>query len=227
MSRKFVVTIDGPVGSGKSTVGRLLAKKLGLTYLDTGAMYRVVALAAARQGLRPDKEGALRDLCSRISISFRSDPDGQRVYADGQDVTAHIRAPEISMLASRISAVKCVRDALLRLQREIGRAGGIVVDGRDAGTVVFPRARFKYYLDARVDVRAERRHKELLAKHMDVKYTNILYDLQQRDLQDSTRAIAPLRPADDAVCIDTSSMTIEEVVDKISQEIESAASALP
>jgi len=227
MKSRYIVTIDGPVGSGKSTVGRLLAEKKGLTYLDTGAMYRVVALEAARQGLRPDNESALRALCGRASISFRSDPGGQRVYAGGRDVTEEIRAPEISMLASRISAVKCVRDALVRLQREIGRAGGIVVDGRDAGTVVFPRAQFKFYLDARVDMRAERRHKELLAKNIDVKYTNIIYDLQQRDLQDSTRAIAPLRPADDAVCIDTSSMTIGEVVDRISREIDSAASSVP
>jgi cytidylate kinase len=227
MNKRYIVTIDGPVGSGKSTVARLLAKARGLTYLDTGAMYRVVALEAARQGLRPDDEDSLRTLCGRISISFKQEEGGQRVYSDGRDVTDEIRTPEISMLASRVSAARCVREALLLMQRAIGHNGGIVVEGRDAGTVVFPRAQFKFYLDARVDVRAERRHKELLAKNMEIKYINILYDLQQRDLQDSTRDIAPLRPADDAICIDTSGMTIEDVVNKISQEIESRASSLP
>lgn len=227
MNNRYIVTIDGPVGSGKSTVARLLAKARGLTYLDTGALYRVVALEAARQGLRPDDEDSLRALCGRISISFKQEQEGQRVYTDGRDVTDEIRTPEISMLASRFSAAKCVREALLLMQREIGQNGGIVVEGRDAGTVVFPRAKFKFYLDARVDVRAERRHKELLAKNREIKYINILYDLQQRDLQDSTRDIAPLRPAEDAICIDTGGMTIEDVVNKISQEIESRASSLP
>ncbi len=143
-----IITIDGPVGSGKSTIGRLLAKKLGYVYLDTGAMYRVIALEARERGIEAGDEQALAALSGTIDIQFKQTEDRQLVFSSGRDVTDAIRTPEISMLASRISALKSVRSALVALQRQIGSHGGIVVDGRDAGTVIFPQARFKFYLDA-------------------------------------------------------------------------------
>ncbi len=143
-----IITIDGPVGSGKSTIGRLLAQKLGLVYLDTGAMYRVIALEARERGIEAGDEHALAALSETTDILFKQSDDRQLVFSSGRDVTDAIRTPEISMLASRISALKSVRSALVALQRQIGSHGGIVVDGRDAGTVIFPHARFKFYLDA-------------------------------------------------------------------------------
>ncbi|MEI6125909.1 MAG: (d)CMP kinase [Pseudomonadota bacterium] len=227
MDKDYIITIDGPGGSGKSTVGRLLARKQGLVYLDTGAMYRVVGLETKKRGINPDDEKALQDLCSQVDISFKPAGDGQRVFSGDNDVTDAIRAPEISMLASRVSAVRAVREALVALQRHIGKNGGIVVDGRDAGTVIFPRARFKFYLDAAVETRAQRRYKELIEKKMNVDYNQILSDVQKRDLDDSSRVLAPLRPAADAVIIDTTGMTIEDVLSRISSEIELKASLLP
>lgn len=227
MKKDYIVTIDGPVGSGKSTVGRLLARARSLIYLDTGAMYRVVALEAHGRGIAPDDATALGALCAGIEISFAQGGDLQRVISSGRDVTDEIRTPAISMLASRISALPPVREALVGLQRHIGRDGGIVVDGRDAGTVIFPKARFKFYLDATIEERAQRRYKELIAKEMKVEYNNIFYDIEKRDKDDSSRAIAPLKPAADAVIIDTSCMTIEAVLKKISQEIDSRADSMP
>ena len=220
MDKNYIVTIDGPVGSGKSTIGRLLAVNKGLIYLDTGAMYRVVALEAHRNNIDSSDEKALQELCSNIKISFKQQGHGQRVFSYDRDVTDEIRKPEISMLASRVSAVQSVRKALVPLQREIGRNGGIVVDGRDAGTVIFPSARFKFYLDATIKVRAKRRYKELVEKNLKVRYSKIFKDIKQRDRDDSHRDISPLRPADDALIIDTTEMTIEDVVSRVSQEIE-------
>ncbi len=222
-----IITIDGPVGSGKSTIGRLLADRRGLIYLDTGAMYRVVALEAHNRGIEPDDEKALQALCADIEISFAHDNDRQRVYSCGNDVTDAIRQPEISMLASRVSAVKVVRQALVQMQRKIGHEAGSVIDGRDAGTVIFPRARFKFYLDATVETRARRRYKELVEKNIEVSYKDIFQDIRKRDSDDSSRDIAPLKPADDAVIIDTTMMTIEDVLEKISQEIDTATASLP
>ena len=167
MDQDTIVTIDGPTGSGKSTVGKLLAERIGFTYLDTGAMYRVVALETKRLGIDPDDCAALSRLCAEITIAFKHN-DGVRVCSGGRDVTDEIRAPEISMLASRVSAKQCVREELVRMQRDCGRQGRIVVDGRDAGTVIFPRARFKFYLDADAAVRSRRRYKELIEKKQEV-----------------------------------------------------------
>lgn len=214
-----IITIDGPVGSGKSTVGRLLADRLGLIYLDTGAMYRAVALEAHRRGIDPDAADALGRLCASIDISFQHDPNGQRVYIADLDVTEAIRTPAVSMLASRVSAVPTVRAALVALQRHIGSNGSIVVDGRDAGTVIFPQARFKFYLDASPQERAQRRYKELIAKNVEVDYNVLFLEIQKRDHDDSTRALAPLKPAPDAVVIDTTGMTIEAVLEAMLAEI--------
>jgi cytidylate kinase len=219
MNTDTIVTIDGPTGAGKSSVGRLLAERIGYTYLDTGAMYRVVALENKRSGIDPEAETALADLCSTIDISFKR-VSGMRVYTSGRDVTEEIRAPEISMLASRVSAKACVREALVRMQRACGRQGKIVADGRDAGTVIFPAARFKFFLDAAPDVRSQRRYKELIDKNLKVDYSDVHKELLQRDQDDSSRAIAPLKPAADAVIIDTTRMTIEDVVQELAQAID-------
>lgn len=219
MDNDTIVTIDGPTGAGKSTVGKLLAERIGYTYLDTGAMYRVVALETKRSGIDPEAETALADLCSRIDISFKRE-SGMRVYSSGRDVTEEIRTPEISMLASRVSAKACVREALVRMQQACGRQGKIVADGRDAGTVIFPAARFKFFLDAAPDVRSQRRYKELIDKNLKVDYSDVHREMLQRDQDDSSRSIAPLKPAADAVIINTTRMTIEDVVQELVQAID-------
>jgi CMP/dCMP kinase len=215
MDKDNVVTIDGPTGSGKSTVGKLLAARIGFTYLDTGAMYRVVALETRRRGIDPSDCAALSRLCAAITIAFKDSDGTRRVYSGGADVTDAIRTQEISMLASRVSAEKCVREELVRMQRDCGRQGRIVVDGRDAGTVIFPRARFKFYLDATAEVRSRRRYKELIEKKHEVEYSIVHKELLQRDQDDSSRALAPLKPASDATIVDTTRMTIEEVVQEM------------
>jgi CMP/dCMP kinase len=222
MDQDNIVTIDGPTGSGKSTVGKIIAERIGYTYLDTGAMYRVVALETKRSGIDTDDCAALSRLCAEITIAFKHN-DGLRVYSGGRDVTEDIRAPEISMLASRVSAKQCVREELVRLQRDCGRQGCIVVDGRDAGTVIFPRARFKFYLDAQAEIRSRRRYKELIEKKHEVEYSKVHTELLQRDQDDSSRVLAPLKPAPDATIVDTTRMTIEEVVQAILAIIDARA----
>jgi len=227
MDKNFIITIDGPVGSGKSTVGKALAKRMNMVYLDTGAMYRVVGLEAKNRGIAADDAEGLRRLCADIKITFQPAPEGQKVFSSGKEVTDQIRRPEISMLASAVSARKPVREALVALQRKAGKDGRIVVDGRDAGTVIFPGARYKFFLDASVAERAKRRHQELVEKNMEVSYTEIFQDIEKRDKDDRTRSLSPLKPAKDAVTIDTTSMTIEAVLDEISSRIASGSESLP
>ena len=219
MEKEDIVTIDGPTGAGKSTVGKLLAERIGYTYLDTGAMYRVVALETKRSGIDPEDEPALAELCGRIEITFKQE-SGMRVFSSDKDVTEEIRTPDISMLASRVSAKACVREELVRMQRACGRQGKIVADGRDAGTVIFPAARFKFFLDAAPEARSQRRYKELIDKNLKVDYSDVYRELLQRDQDDSSRAIATLKPAADAVIIDTTRMTIEDVVQEMIQVID-------
>ena len=214
-----IITIDGPVGSGKSTIGRLLAKKLGLTYLDTGAMYRAIALESRERNIASDDEHALAELCRITKIAFQHEADRQLVLSSGRNVTDAIRAPEISMIASHISALQSVRTALVEIQRQIGAAGGIVVDGRDAGTIIFPHAQFKFYLDASIEIRAKRRYKELIEKGLQIDYNNLFVEIKKRDHDDSSRSIAPLKPAPDAVIIDTSLMTLEDVLEALTSRI--------
>jgi cytidylate kinase len=217
--KDLIVTIDGPVGSGKSTVGRMLAERLGILYLDTGAMDRAVALAARDQNIAADDDAALGRLCEQITITFSRAPDRQHVLLNGIDVTDAIRLPEVSMLASAVSAQPSVRTALVAQQRACA-GEGLVADGRDAGTVIFPDAPCKFYLDASVKVRAQRRHKELVDKKMQVEYTSVLKEIEQRDHNDTTRLHAPLKPAPDAVILDTSQMTIEDVLAALIADIE-------
>ncbi len=212
---KGIITIDGPAGSGKSTISLLLAKKLGLLYLDTGAMYRAVALSALRKGVDLRDAAVLREMCRDIDINFRSAGDNYRVYIGAEDVSDEIRRPEIDMLSSKISAIKEVRDAMTGLQRRIGMKGGIVAEGRDMGTVVFPDADHKFFLTASSDIRAERRYKERVDRGECISMEQVETELKKRDEQDRTRIIAPLKPAVDAIIIDTTALGINEVVDEM------------
>lgn len=212
---KQVVAIDGPSGSGKSTVATLLAKKLGYMHLDTGAMYRAVALAASMENIPFDDEKRLDDLCERIQIELYRENDSISVFLNGKNVTREIRTPEMSLGSSSVSSVARVRDHMVRLQRAIGRSGGVVAEGRDMGTVVFPETRAKFYLDASSEERARRRWRQLKEMGQVEDLKKVQREMVARDHMDSSREHSPLTRADDAVQIDTTGMTIEEVVEKI------------
>jgi cytidylate kinase len=210
-----IITIDGPAGAGKSTVSKLLARRLNYFYLDTGAMYRAVALRAQREGVDPNDEGALEKLCQRLEISFQEDREGQRVICQGEDVTERIRDPEIGWLASTVSMKRPVREALVRMQRKIGSRRKIIAEGRDTGTVVFPRAKYKFFLSADPQERARRRCRELAARGLAANLKEIEREMKERDEQDSSRQLAPLRPAADARAINSTGLTPEEVVERM------------
>ena len=218
--RKIIVAIDGPSGAGKSTVSKLLAKELGYIYVDTGAMYRAIGLKAKRQGVEPIEGEGLQGLCAKTEVSLAQDGGQLRVLLDGEDVSEAIRTPEMSMMASAVSAQPCVRARLLELQRSLGRGGGVVLEGRDIGTVVFPDAEAKFYLDADPVKRAERRWLELKAKGMDVDFDRTIEEVHERDYADSHRAIAPLKKAVDAVVVDSTKMAIGEVVALMKEKVE-------
>ncbi|MBW2217472.1 MAG: (d)CMP kinase [Deltaproteobacteria bacterium] len=210
-----IITIDGPAGSGKSTISRLLAKKIGFLYLDTGAMYRAVALAANRRGVGLDDRERLGDLCRSLDLHFNTDEDPPGLFLHGEDISKAIRSPEMDMAASTVSAVKEVRAAMTDLQRIMAKGLNIVAEGRDMGTVVFPGAAHKFFLTASVKERAERRYRERTARGESVSRDSVEEELRKRDYQDETRALAPLKPAEDAVIIDSTELMIEQVVDKI------------
>ena len=208
-----IVAIDGPAGAGKSTVARQLARRLGFTIIDTGAIYRSVALAAQREGIAwEDDTGLSRLLDAGLGLTFQ----GERVLLRGEDVTEAIRTPEISRGASVVSARPVVRQKLLQLQRDLGRAAprGAVLEGRDIGTVVFPDADVKFFLTASDEARAQRRHAELSEKGLSVPLPEVLSDQRRRDKDDTERAIAPLRAAADAVVVDTTGFDLEQVVER-------------
>jgi CMP/dCMP kinase len=219
-----IVAIDGPAGAGKSTVSRRLADALGFVLVDTGAMYRAVALAAQEGGL-PFGEGArVGALAERIVIEgalrFERDPSGAiRVKLRGRDISDAIRTPEIGMGASTVSAHPEVRRALLDLQRQAGKDGGVVLEGRDIGTVVFPDAEVKFFLTARPDERARRRHAELVAKGQDVSLAQTLDEVRRRDENDTLRPVAPLRQAEDAIVVDSTGRAVEEVVAEMAERV--------
>ncbi|UCD65895.1 MAG: (d)CMP kinase, partial [Deltaproteobacteria bacterium] len=217
VEKKKIITIDGPSGAGKSTISKLLAAKLQYTYLDTGAMYRVVGLQVERSGLDLQTENAkerLTGLLDSLEMTLASGEEGQetRAFLNGEDVSDAIRTPEMAMIASRVSAEPEVRKKLTEMQREIGSKGAIVAEGRDMGTIVFPDAKYKFFLDAAPEERARRRQKQLLEKGKKVEYEELLTQIQKRDRDDSSRSLAPLQPAEDAVVIDSSEMNIDEVV---------------
>jgi len=225
--RRIIVAIDGPSGAGKSTVSKLLAKALGYIYVDTGAMYRAIGWKAVKEGVTPKEGPELTALCERTEVTLRSDGDrGVRVYVDGADVTDEIRTPAMSMMASAISAQPSVRARLLELQRAMGRQGGVVLEGRDIGTVVFPDAQAKFYLDADVKERAKRRYDELLARGEDVDFDRTVEEVARRDYDDSHRDIAPLKRADDALLVDSTKMSVDEVVAFMRAKVEEIARGL-
>jgi len=213
-----VVTIDGPSGSGKSTVSRKLASRLGFTYLDTGAMYRTVALKCKISSINITDENKLESILNDVDINLLPAEDEKndvRVFLDGHDVSQHIRSEEISMLASKVSALRSVRKKLTSMQRLIGSEGRIVAEGRDMGTFVFPQAAWKFFLDADPKERARRRSKQLRAQGKDVDETEVLRQIVERDQNDSHRAIAPLKMAEDALRIDTTNISPEETVESM------------
>ena len=207
--RPMLVAIDGPAGAGKSTVAQKVADRLGFSRIDTGALYRGVALAALRAEIPPESDAGLRDLMSRIDLRF----SGAALYLDGHDVSTEIRQPELSAAASRYAAIVTVRDGLLELQRRLGRSGNSVLEGRDIGTVVFPDAEVKIYLTASAEVRAQRRTDELQASGVDVLYETVLADIQTRDNTDTHRAVAALRRAENAQLVDTTHLDIDGAVE--------------
>ncbi|NVL90596.1 MAG: (d)CMP kinase [Desulfobacterales bacterium] len=215
----LLITIDGPSGAGKSTVSQRLAMLLDYNYIDTGALYRAVALAALSKGCAPDDNENLAKICSHLALRFENTSKGQRLYANGDDITERIRTPEITMLASAISAKSVIREYLMDVQREMGRGGGVVFEGRDMGTVVFPEADIKFYLDADPDTRALRRYKELAEKHAGTSLTEVKGAMKKRDEDDSTRTLAPLKPAHDAIRIDSTYLEIEQVIEAMLEHI--------
>ncbi len=213
--KRLTIAIDGPSGAGKSTVASFLARRLGYLYIDTGAMYRSVALRVKEKDIVPEDELAVGRLASSLHITFATERDQTRVFCDGKDITEAIRTPEISRLASSISKQKAVREALVRIQREMGREGGVILEGRDIGTVVFPDADLKFYLDADSDERVRRRHHELAERGMEADLRETREELLQRDHNDMHRSHSPLKKADDALLIDTTHRSVEEIVEQM------------
>ena len=210
---RIKIAIDGPAGAGKSTLARLLGEKFGIPYIDTGAIYRALALKAFRIGISEDDEENLAKLAKELKIEFKRDDRGTRVYLDGEDVSEAIRTPDITRLSSPVSKHPKVREALLELQRKLAENGG-VMEGRDIGTVILPDADVKIFLTASAKVRAMRRYLELKEKGYEVNLEDLEREIEERDRRDSTRSVAPLRMAEDAILLNTDNLTIEEMVEE-------------
>ncbi|WP_303710441.1 (d)CMP kinase [Phascolarctobacterium succinatutens] len=220
--KKIVVAIDGPAGAGKSTIAKLAAEKLGYAYIDTGAMYRIVAWKFLQTG-KPFDEDFISGLSKTMLIDFKPEAKINRVFVDGTEVTDAIRTPEVTAIVSRVAAIGAVREAMVDQQRRMGEAGGVLMDGRDIGTVVFPNAQLKIFLTASVEERARRRYAEMVAKGQQIDLQQLQADIAERDKQDSERAISPLRQAEDALLLDTSDMGISEVTERILQLVQERA----
>lgn len=215
MNRKITIALDGPSGSGKSTVAKRLSKELDILYLDTGAMYRAVALEAIKKGVDTFDEAGVSGFIDDIDLKIKYENGTQHTILDGEDVSEKIREPQVSMAASNVSSLKCVRLKMVEMQRKIASEGSCVLDGRDIGSYVLPNADYKFFITASVDVRADRRFKELALKGHDVDFISLKKEIEQRDYNDRNRDFAPLVQAEDAVLIDTSFMTVSQVVGKI------------
>lgn len=212
----MIIAVDGPSGAGKSTVARILAKRLGFLYIDTGAMYRALTLKVLENRIPVSDEKQIHGLAGKTKIDLRSNHDGSlSVLLDGRDVSFDIRQPRITRFVSDVAKIKEVRQVLVGMQRKLGQKSDCVLDGRDIGTVVFPDAQKKFYIDASPQVRVERRFKELKGLGQEITFDEVEKDLANRDKIDSTRAVSPLRKAEDAIYIDTSGLSIEQVVDKM------------
>jgi cytidylate kinase len=211
----FIIAIDGPAGSGKGTITKIVAKKLGFINIDTGAMFRCVALEMLRNNVGLDDEESIKEILNNIDIELKNENDNQKILLDGENVSLKIRTEEVSKFASSVSTIPIVRENLLNLQRKIAEGKNVIMEGRDIGTVVFPNADVKIYLDASAEERAKRRYKQNEANGLESDYNQILNEIKVRDERDSTRAIAPLKKADDAILVDSTNMSIEQVVEKI------------
>jgi CMP/dCMP kinase len=217
--KRLIITIDGPSGAGKTTASKLLAHRLGYRYVDTGALYRGVALEAMSAGLNPDDNTGLENVLSSLKMKFVYGEKGLRLISNDSDITDKIRTPEISMFASAASARPVVRNFLLKLQRELGRKKGVVFEGRDMGTIVFPDADVKFYLDASHETRSLRRYQELKSETSQT-LQDVKKDIKRRDKNDSARDLAPLKPAEDAVIIDSTHFSAQDVVNRMVNVIE-------
>ncbi|WP_456382665.1 (d)CMP kinase [Persephonella sp.] len=214
----MIIAIDGPAGSGKSTIAKMLARELGFTYIDTGAMYRAVALKVKRAGIDPSDEKAVLKLMENTDIKLEPAENGVRVFLDGEDVSGLIRTEEIGKIASQIARFSQVRKRLVQMQRELGlKAKNAVIEGRDTGTVIFPDADVKIFMTASPEERANRRYRELVLRGLDVSYEKILTEIKERDRLDETRKDSPLRPAEDAVIIDTTGKELNQVFQEVLQ----------
>ena len=211
----YIITIDGPTGSGKSTVSRLLAQRLNYRYLDTGAMYRAVGLAIMRADIDLHNKEEITKICNGLDIKFIHEGDSTKIYLGNEDVTKAIREPVIDLIASNVSALDTVRKVMSILQKKIGSQGPLVAEGRDMGTVVFPQAKHKFYIDASLEVRVNRRFQERVKKGESISREKVKEDLIKRDHQDMNRHLSPLRPARDAKIIDTTKLSPHQVVEKI------------
>lgn len=210
-----VITIDGPSGAGKGTASTLLAKKLGWHFLDSGSIYRVLAIASIHHQIAVEDEAGILPLAAGLDVNFETTSQGVRVILEGEDVSDSIRTEEVGAVASQIASLPSIREALLRRQRAFKASPGLVADGRDMGTVVFPEAQAKIFLTASAEERADRRHKQLKAKGYDVSIPRLLSDIKARDERDANRAVAPLVPAKDALILDSTYLNVEQVVEKI------------
>ncbi len=217
----IAVAIDGPVGAGKSSLARICAKRLGYIYVDTGALYRTVGLFCTRNNIDTDNHTAVKlAINSKLKLEIKLIDGTQHVYMNGEDVSEDIRTPEMSMMASKVSAIGEVRHYLVDIQRKMAEENNVIMDGRDIGTVILPNAQVKIFITAKPEIRAKRRYDELIAKGMDVKFEDVLSDLNKRDYNDSHRAEAPLKQADDAVLLDTSELDFDGSANAIIKIIE-------
>lgn len=216
----MIIAIDGPAGAGKSTAAKLLSKKLKYLYIDTGAMYRALTLKVIEEGVDIKDAEKIIELAKTCRIDLVNNPDGSiKVLLDGRDVTSDIREPRITQFVSSVAKIKEVRDVMVKLQRNLGAQGSAVLDGRDIGTVVFPNANIKFYVDADFKERVNRRYKESVGLGQEITFEGVRDDLSNRDSIDSKRKIAPLKKADDAIYVDTTNLSIEEVVDRLLKEV--------